>query len=343
MPRCSISSSAATCQGSVLDRMAFLASTSTITACLGVRLLRSTARFRIRRRNSILTRRRHRLRRASASACRVPRVGFYRLRCPGFVSARRAMSLASTLAPSMAPRASTSTKTVARSRKQSGPMGCRRDRSRHRIPTQHKRRHRLQMSMTRPCQLRRRFPTGPTSSGPCCRRSCRPYSIRAPGRASRSFRRRASDQSRCRAQPRGRPPSRLSRRRAVPSAPALPQRRTSTPNRQPSKRCGPLGSGDRRAAGRIPKGRVPYHRYRRSGLSQIPTSASRTLAMPVDSTHSNRRRRSTISGRSRQCRRLYSIPGCLGFARLKRKTLKWRGSTPGPTRNSPSSLKRIDS
>ena len=74
-------------------------------------------------------------------------LGLTELRCPGFASVRRAMSLASTLTRSMAPRASTSTKTVASNRKPSGPMICRQDRCRRRIPTQRKRRRRLQTSI----------------------------------------------------------------------------------------------------------------------------------------------------------------------------------------------------
>jgi len=104
MPRCSISSSAAMCPGSVSDWMEFRASTSTTTACLSARVLRPTERSRIRRRNGIPTRRKHRLRPASAFACQALRAGSYRLRCPGFASVRRTLFLASMLVHRMTPR-----------------------------------------------------------------------------------------------------------------------------------------------------------------------------------------------------------------------------------------------
>jgi hypothetical protein len=68
------------------------------------------------------------------------------------------------------------------------------------MPTPRKRRRRLQTRMTRSSQLRRRFQSGPTSSGPCCRRGCRPHSIRVGPRIEIA-RCRVSDEPRCRARP----------------------------------------------------------------------------------------------------------------------------------------------
>ena len=100
----------------------------------------------------------------------------------------------------------------------------------HRIPTLLKRRYRLQTSMTWPRQLRRRFPAGPTSSGPCCR-GCRPYSLRAPSDPARSTRHLV--------RPRQRHP--VSTRDGLLA---------HLHNRWPSKRAGTSCCSDRRTSGR---------------------------------------------------------------------------------------------